>query len=99
MLIKVTRFFISAAFGNVDPGTVLTVSDAQGKTLINAGLALLVSEAGPVLVHPEGNPSVFSRPVTKPVGLSSQAAPVSPDRIVKKLESGEKPKRKYTKSR
>lgn len=89
MKVIATRFFISQIHGNVDEGDVLDVSDAKGKSLIDSGL---------VKVAPFNE--TFPRPVEATVPMSSlQAAPASPNKIVKGSELGKpKPKARKRKS-
>ncbi len=80
MRVIVTRFFISTVWGNVEPGKVLDVSEARGKSLIENGLA----KASP-------SDGSFLHPVEATVPQSSlQAAPASPNKIVKASEFGDK---------
>lgn len=87
MRVKVERFFISTVFGNVDPGRVLTVSESQGKMLIDNGLASRIVEAGPASVQPKAGATNFSRPAPAN-GSSSPAAPALPLKTASKSKNG-----------
>lgn len=97
MRIRATKFFISTAFGNVDVGRILDVSEGQGKHLIEHGLASVLKEAGPVdgLPKVQEKQSSFSLPVEakEAPGSSLPAGQVSQKKIVNASESGVKPKR------
>lgn len=85
MIVKAVRPFISAQFGNVEPGRVLEMPDAKARFLMGSGL--VVEHASPL---PNGSSSSFRQPVgVRTAGLSSQADQASMQRIVRPSEGGE----------
>lgn len=85
MIVKAVRPFISAQFGNVEPGRVLEMPDAKARFLMRSGL--VAEHANPL---PNGSSSSFRQPVdVATAGLSSQADQASMQRIVRPSEGGE----------
>lgn len=85
MIVKAVRPFISAQFGNVEPGRVLEMPDAKARFLMRSGL--VVEHASPL---PRGGSSSFQQPVgAGAVGSSSQADQALRQKIVKPSEGGE----------
>jgi len=89
------RDFISTVFGNVSPGKILTVSEAQGKFFVEHGLAERIISAGPADVKPEVKAPGFTQPIpgTRELGSSLPAGQASPSKTVKPSGNGGKKKR------
>lgn len=84
MIVRAVRPFISAQFGNVDPGRVIEMKDAKARFLIGSGL--VVEHANPL---PIGRQSSFQSPVgAKQAGSLSPVDQASVEKIAKPSEGG-----------
>jgi hypothetical protein len=85
MIVKAVRPFISAQFGNVEPGRVLEMPDAKARFLMRSGL--VAEHANPL---PNGSSSSFRKPVDAgQAGSSLPADQASQKKTVRPSEGGE----------
>ena len=84
MIVKAVRPFISAQFGNVDPGRVIEMTDAKARFLIGSGL--VVEHTNPLSV---GRQASFQSPVdVKQAGSLLPVDQASVQKTAKPSEGG-----------